>query len=143
MPIDSIAMIPLKWAATAKYVTCINDKEDLYKRITGNKPRIFNLVITLGSEIEITQIMEENAIDMAQGSIIIKVKCLRVIHSKKGLLIAMLPKMIDLKYVQEMAQSCLIKVVYQTIEESNEFALKKNLAKGMDFRILVDCAYPH
>ena len=79
---------------------------------------------------------------MAQGSIIIEVKRLQVIHSKKGLLITMLPKNIDLKYVQEKAQACLIKAVHQTIEASNESALKKNLAKEMDFKILVDCGYP-
>ena len=79
---------------------------------------------------------------MAQGSVIVEVKHLQVIHSKKGLLIAMLPKMIDLKYVQEMAQSCLIKAVHQTIEASNKSTLKKNIAKEMDFKILVDCGYP-
>ena len=140
--ITSIAMIPLEWAAFKKYVTCINNKEDLSKRITGNKPRIFKLIINLGSEIDITQIVEENAINMAQGGIIIEVKRLRVIHSKKALLIAMLPKMIDLKYVQEMARSCLIKVVHQTIEASNESALKKIIAKEMNFKILVNCWYP-
>ena len=79
---------------------------------------------------------------MAQDGIIIKVKRLQVIQSKKGLLIAMLPKMILLKYVQEMAQACLIKAVHQTIEARNKSALEKNLTEDMDFKILVDCAYP-
>ena len=81
--------------------------------------------------------------DMAQGSIIIKVKhLLQVIHSKKGLLITMLPKSIHLKYVQETAQVCLVKAVHETIDESGESVTKKGIPKGMDNKILVDYGYP-
>ena len=52
-PITSIAMIPLEWDVAKKYITCLNETTGLTKRITGNKPRIFKLVITLGSEINI------------------------------------------------------------------------------------------
>ena len=64
---------------------------DLTKKIIEYKPVIFKLVITIGLEIDITQIMEENSINMAHGGIIIEVKSLQVIHSKKELLIVMLP----------------------------------------------------
>ena len=89
-PITSILMIPLRWYIAAKFVTCLNETIDLTKRTTGNKPGIFKLVITLSSEVEIIQTVEENAIGMAQGGIIIEVERLKVIHSRKGLLITML-----------------------------------------------------
>ena len=89
-PITSVAMIPLKWSIAAKFLTCLNKTTDLTKRITGNKPGIFKLVITLGSEVEIVQTVEENAIDMAQDGIITELERLKVIHFKKGLLITML-----------------------------------------------------
>ena len=72
--ITSISMIPLKWGHASKCVTCLNNRADLTKRITGNKPRIFKLNITLSSDTDITETVEENPVDMAQGGIIVEVK---------------------------------------------------------------------
>ena len=141
-PITSASLIPLKWGQASKYVPCLNNRANLTKRITGNKLRIFKLIITLGSEEDINKTVEENAVHVTQGGIIVEVKRLQVIHYKKGLLIAMLPKSIDLKYMQETAQACLIKAVHKSINESNESTTKIGIAKEMDFKILADCGYP-
>ena len=63
--ITSASMVPLKWAAAAKYMTCLNEQADLTRPIKGNKPRVFKLIITLGSDTDITNTVEENAVDMA------------------------------------------------------------------------------
>ena len=44
--------------------------------------------------------------------------------------------------MQEKAQTCLIKVVYQIIDEGNDSITRKNIAKDRDFKILVDCRHP-
>ena len=141
-PITSALMVLLKWGAASKYLTCINDRADITRPIIGNKPQIFKLVITLGSDTNITKTVEENAANMVQGGIIIEVKCLKVIHSKKKIVIAMLPKSANLKYVQEKAQECLIKAVQKTILESGESGVKKSITLALDFNILMDVGYP-
>ena len=69
------------------------------QELRGNKPWALKLVVTIGSDIEIKDIVEENVIDMSQGGLLMEVKCLQVIHSKKGLLVAILPKNRDLAYI--------------------------------------------
>ena len=56
-------------------------------------------MITVGLDIDIVQIVEENAIDMAQDGLLMEEKCLQVTRSQKGLLLTMLLKNIDLHYV--------------------------------------------
>ena len=77
-----------------------------------------------------------------QGGIISEVKRLQVIYSKKKILIAMLPKSVSLKYVQEKAQECLIKAVKKTVLESGESSIKNIIALDLDFNILMDVKYP-
>ena len=141
-PITSTSIVPLKWEAASKYVTCINDRADFTRPTRGNKPRIFKLIITLGSDTKITKTVEENTVDMAQGGIIVEIKPLQVIHSKKQILIAMIPKSVNLKYMQEKSQECLIKVVQKTIRDSGESGVKKSIALTLDFNILMDVGYP-
>ena len=43
---------------------------------------MIKLVIIVSSDIDIVKIMEENAIDMAQGGLLVEVKRLQVIHSQ-------------------------------------------------------------
>ena len=68
-------MVPLKWGAASKYATCINDQAGLIRPIRGNKLRVFKLIITLGSDTDITKTVEENTMDMVQGGIIVEVEC--------------------------------------------------------------------
>ena len=93
-------------------------------------------------DTDITETVEENAVDMAQGGVIIEAKRLQVIYSKMGLLIIMLTKSVDLNYVQEIVHTCLIKAVHKTINESGKSSTKKGIAKDMNYKIHMDCGYP-
>ena len=135
-------MVLLKWAAAAKYVTCLNEQADRTRPVRGNMLRVFKLIIILGSDMDITSMVEKNAVDMVWEGIIVEAKCLQVIHSKKGKLIAMLPTPANLKYVQKKAQEYLIKAVQKTINESGESGVKKSIALAFDFEILMDVRYP-
>ena len=96
--------------------------------------------MTVGSNIDIKDTVEENAIGMAQGGLLMGVQ---VIHSKKGLLVDMLPKNLDLVYVQKHIQFCIIEAMHKTIDErSNPPSRKEILKTHGDFKILVDLAYP-
>ena len=108
-PITSPAMILNKWSKFNKYVTCYNKVVDLTQKIRGNKPRVLKLVVIVGSDIVIKVTVKKTAIDMAQGGLLVEVKHLQIIHSKKGLLVAMLPKNTNLAYVKEHVQQCIIK----------------------------------
>ena len=101
-------------------MTYINDQSNLTRPPRGNKPHVFKLIIIRGSNSDITGTIKENAVNIAQGCIIVEVKRLQVIDATKGMLIAMLPKFVNLKYVQEKAQECIIKAVAKTIHESGE-----------------------
>ena len=48
--------------------------------------------------------VEENAINMALGGLLMEVKKLQFILSQKGLLVTMIPKNTDLSYIQEHVQ---------------------------------------
>ena len=63
-----------------------------------DKHHIFKLIITIGSNEDIRNTVKANAVDMAQDGIIIKVKRIQVIHSRKGILLTMMPCSIDGKY---------------------------------------------
>ena len=58
-------MILVQYRKFNKYVTCYNECSNLTRRIAGNKPRVIKLVVTIGLDIDIIEIVEENAIDMA------------------------------------------------------------------------------
>ena len=73
-------MIPNKWNKFNTYVTCYNKVANLTREIRGNKPQVIKLVITIGSDIEVKDIVEENIIGMTQGSLLMEVKRLQVIH---------------------------------------------------------------
>ena len=92
-------MLPLKWISVSNYVNCLNKKIDPTKETRGQKPRIFKLIITIGSDEDIRHTVEENAVDMAQDGIIIEVKRLQVIHLRKGILLPMIPRSTKGKYV--------------------------------------------
>ena len=94
--ITSAAMIPAQYRKFNKYVTCYNKSSDLTREVTGNKPHILKLVMTAGSDIDIVKIVEENTIDVTQYGLLMEVKCLQVIDSQMGVLLAMLPKNTDL-----------------------------------------------
>ena len=98
-PITSTAMIPSKWEKFNRYVMCYNEVNNTTRKITGIKSRVLKIVVTIGSDIGIVDILAENVINMAQISLLMEVKCLKVTHSKKGLLLAMLPKNTNLSYV--------------------------------------------
>ena len=100
-PITYASMVPLKWIPASNYVDCLNDLADLTKEIRGQKPRIFKLIITFGSDEDIRHIVEANAVDMVQEGIMVGVKRLQVPHSKRGILLPMIPRSIDGKYAQK------------------------------------------
>ena len=141
--ITSAAMIPNKWSKFNNYVTCDNEVANLTQEIRGNKPWVLKLVVTIGSNIDIKDIVKENAIAMVQGGLLIEVKRLQVIHSKRGLRVTMLPKNTDLAYVQKHVQCCITEAVHKTIDEGSDSLMRKEFAKiNGDFKILVDLAYP-
>ena len=67
-------MILVQYRKFNKYVTCYNECSNLTRRIAGNKPRVIKLVVTIGLDIDIIEIVEENAINMAQGGLLMEVK---------------------------------------------------------------------
>ena len=52
-----------------------------------------------GKKMVLMDIVEENSTDMAPGGLFMEAKRLQVTHSKKELLLAMLPKNTDLSYI--------------------------------------------
>ena len=88
-------MIPNKLSRFNKYVICYIKAVNLTQEIRGNKLRVLKLVVTISSDIDIKDIVKENAIDMVQGGLLVEANRIQVIHSKKGLLLAMLPKNTD------------------------------------------------
>ena len=72
-----------------------------------------------------------------------EVKCLQLIHSKKGLLVVMLPENMNMAYVEKRVQRCIIKGVDKTIDERSDSLTVKDLNKQYgDFKVLLDLAYP-
>ena len=101
------------------------------------------MVVTVGSDIDIVDIVKKKAIDMAQCGLLVEVKHLQVTHSKKGLLFAMLPKNTDISYMQQHVQQCLIGAVHKTIDQGNDLPMTKDFAEiDGDFKVLVNLAYP-
>jgi len=141
-PITSASMVPLKWISASNYVDCLNDLADLTKEIRGQKPQIFKLIITTGSDEDISNTVKANAVDMAQEGIIVEVKRLQVRHSKRGILLPMIPCSIDGKYVQKEVQRCFTEAIVQSIENSSWSNPKKSGKLLKDLNILVDVGYP-
>ena len=79
---------------------------------------------------------------MVQDGIIVEVKHLQVIHSRKGILLPMIPHSIDGKCVQKEVQMCFTESIKQTIERNNWSNPKKSGEALKDLNILVEAGYP-
>ena len=91
-PISSASMVLLKWISASNYVDCLNNIADLTNEIRGQQPRIFKLIVTIGSNKDIRNTVEKNAVDMVQEGINVEVKRLQVLYPKKGILLPMIPR---------------------------------------------------
>ena len=72
--ITYITMIPRKFQVLSNYVVPFNDIEDFTCPIAGNKPCMFKIVMHVGLDISIDQILEENAVNMAQNGVLMEKK---------------------------------------------------------------------
>ena len=102
----------------------------------------FKLIITIGSNEDVRITVKSNAVDMAQDRIIVEVKCPQVIHSRKGILLPMISRPINGKYVQKEVQRCFTESIKQTTEQSNWSNPKKSGKLLKDLNILLNVEYP-
>ena len=74
----------------------------------------------------------------AQDRIIVEVKCLQVLHSRKGIILPMIPRSIDRKYAQKEVQRCFRESIKQAIKQNNWSNPKKSGDALKDLNILVE-----